>query len=86
MVPLQGFIRVSSFRKLGGIPYFGVLIIRVLLFRVLQEGSLFRKLPYRVKGLGPSLGFSIVKIRVPFWVPTIRDLNFDNRLHIGSRV
>ena len=33
-----------SFRKLGGgggVPYFGVLIIRILLFRVLYWGPLF---------------------------------------------
>ena len=29
----------------GGVPYLGVLIIRVLLFRVLDEGSLFSATP-----------------------------------------
>ena len=33
-VPLKGSIRVKSFRKFG-VPYFGVLILRILLFRVL---------------------------------------------------
>ena len=28
-------LRYGSFRKFGGVPYFGVLIIRILLFRVL---------------------------------------------------
>ena len=36
----------GSFRKLGD-PYFGVLIIRILVFRVLyQRVPYFRKLPY----------------------------------------
>ena len=34
----------GSFRKLV-VPYFGVLIIRILLFRVLYLGPYFRKLP-----------------------------------------
>ena len=41
----------GSFRKLG-VPYFGVLIIRILLFRVLYEGSLFSKTP---KWANPTL-------------------------------
>ena len=32
-----------------GEPYFGVLIIRILLFRVLYWGPLFRKLAYSVR-------------------------------------
>ena len=39
-VPLKGSIRVQSFRKLG-VPYFGVLITRILLFTVLYQGPLF---------------------------------------------
>ena len=35
---------VGSFRKLG-VPYFGVPIIRILLFRVLYWGSLFSETP-----------------------------------------
>ena len=34
----------GSFRKLG-VPYFGVLVIRILLFRVLHEGPLFSETP-----------------------------------------
>ena len=34
----------GSFRKLG-VPYFGVLIIRILLFRVLYQGPLFSETP-----------------------------------------
>ena len=34
----------GSFRKLG-VPYFGVLIIRILIFRVLYEGPLFSETP-----------------------------------------
>ena len=34
----------ASFRKLG-VPYFGVLIIRILLFRVLYWGPLFSETP-----------------------------------------
>ena len=36
--------RYGSFRKLG-VPYFGILIIRILLFRVLYEGPLFSETP-----------------------------------------
>ena len=39
--PLNSY---GSFRKLGG-PYFGVLIIRILLFRVLYSGPLFSETP-----------------------------------------
>ena len=35
---------VRSFRKLG-VPYFGVLIIRILLFKVLYSGPLFSETP-----------------------------------------
>ena len=34
----------GSFRKYG-VPYFGVLIIRILLFRVLYQGPLFSETP-----------------------------------------
>ena len=41
-----GFREYGSFRKFG-VPYFGVLKIRILLFRVLYLGPLFsEKLPY----------------------------------------
>ena len=40
----QGLPPCGSFRKLG-VPYFGVLMIRILLFRVLYLGPYFRKLP-----------------------------------------
>ena len=43
-VPLKGPIRVSSFRKFG-IPYFGVLLIRIPLLRVLYSGPLFSETP-----------------------------------------
>ena len=36
--------RSGSFRQLG-VPYFGVFIIRILLFRVLDEGPLFSEIP-----------------------------------------
>ena len=36
--------RLGSFRKLG-VPYFGVLMIRILLFRVLYWGPLFSETP-----------------------------------------
>ena len=36
----------KSFRKLG-VPYFGVLMIRFLLFRVLHWGPLFSETPNR---------------------------------------
>ena len=46
-----------EFPKLG-VPYFGVLIIRILLFRLLYEVPLFfLKLPY--EGLGLGLGFRV---------------------------
>ena len=38
----------GSFRKLG-VPYFGVLIIRILLFRVLYWGPLFSETPHSPK-------------------------------------
>ena len=34
----------AVFRKFG-VPYFGVLIIRILLFRVLYQGPLFSETP-----------------------------------------
>ena len=40
-VPLQGSIRVQGVYKNMGLPYFGVLIIRILLFRALYWGPLF---------------------------------------------
>ena len=79
---------IWGFRKLG-VPYFGVLVIRILLFRVLYLGfPHFRELPYllprfRIERLGiQGLGVQgsiwvVVKIMAPFWVPIIiRDLLF----------
>ena len=44
----HGFkVRFESFRKLG-VPYFGVLIKRILLFGVLYWVPYFRKLPFQV--------------------------------------
>ena len=37
---MSGFVLEGSFRKLG-VPYSGVLIIRILLFKVLYWGPLF---------------------------------------------
>ena len=34
-----------EFPKIRGAPYFGVLIIRILLFRVLDVGPLFSEIP-----------------------------------------
>ena len=42
--PHRRELRYGSFRKLG-VPYFGVLIIRILLFRVLYWGPLFSETP-----------------------------------------
>ena len=33
------------FPKIRGVPYFGVLIIRILLFKVLHQGPLFSETP-----------------------------------------
>ena len=43
---MQDFVhqQYGSFRKFG-LPYFGVLIIRILLFRVLYYGPLFSETP-----------------------------------------
>ena len=55
-VPLKDSIRVWSFRKLG-VPYFGILVIRILLFRVLYSGPLLSETPkyHPVKALGCRL-------------------------------
>ena len=44
--PVQGcgFLRTGTFRKLG-VPYFGVLVTGILLFRVLYWGPLFSETP-----------------------------------------
>ena len=48
--------------KNKGVPYFGVLIIRILLLRVLHEGPLFSETPIwhgnKVEGAGSSIWFS----------------------------
>ena len=41
-----------------GVPYFGVLILRILLFRVLYWGPLFSETPISI--------WVVVKIMVPF--------------------
>ena len=58
---LQGFPRVpdGSFRKLG-VPYFGVLIIKILLFRVLYLGPLFSN---SHTGLGVFEGLGVAGLR-----------------------
>ena len=47
-LPEWGF-RIWEFPKIK-VPYFGALIVRILLFGVLYEGSLFSETP--IKGLG----------------------------------
>ena len=52
----------GSFRKLG-VPYFGVLIIRILLFRVLYRGPLFSETPkssISAKTTIPGLGLPAI--------------------------
>ena len=50
-----------------GLPYFGVLIIRILLCRVLYEGPLFSETPIRVnvgaciRNPGSSIGFFVME-------------------------
>ena len=49
-------LALGSFRKLG-VPYFGVLIIRILLLSVLYQGTLFSELPQNHLGvLGVKAG------------------------------
>ena len=53
--------RLGSFRKLG-VPYFGVLIIRIRLFRVLYQDPLFLETPNLVSGASVFLdcwGFEV---------------------------
>ena len=46
-MPRVPVIQIWDFPKIRA-PYFGVLIIRILLFRVLYWGPYFRKPPYRL--------------------------------------
>ena len=46
---LGNLVLYGSFRKLG-VPHFGVLIIRILLFRVLYQGPLFSETPILILG------------------------------------
>ena len=61
--------RILSFRKLG-VPYFGVLIIRILVFRVLSLGPLFSETP---ASLTPQrgLGFTIQDVKSGHSQPTV---------------
>ena len=52
----------GSFRKLG-VPYFGVLIIRILLFRALYLGPLFSEIP--ISGCGRGFAVSACLIHAP---------------------
>ena len=50
----QLLLRFGTFRKWGGgVPYLGVLIIRILLFRVPYYGPLFSETPYRILNFKP---------------------------------
>ena len=64
-VPQDGF---GSFRKLG-LPYLGVLIIRILLSRVLYWDPLFSETPVSITAVGheadPTFGNPISRCRAP---------------------
>ena len=64
--PIQfGTHPYESFPKLG-IPYFGVLIMRILLFRVLYSGPLFRYSPI-LESRGSYLATAIMKMCLRKW-------------------
>ena len=46
-LPESGHFVTWDFPKIRGYPYFGVLIIRILLFRVLYEGPQFSQIAYK---------------------------------------
>ena len=56
--------RSGSFRKLG-VPYLGVLIMRILLCRVLYSGPLFSETPYGFKTLDSKCWYIVSEFRSP---------------------
>ena len=70
-----------------GVPYFGVLILRILLFRVLYWGPLFSETPISiwvvVKIMVPFLGTLNTRCRILLRTQK-RDHNFDNHPYEGT--
>ena len=51
-----------------GVPYFGVLITRILQFRVLHSGPLFLECPHIGAVLQTRVPLGVLFIRVPYYI------------------